>query len=126
MRSLNVVKNACLIIELLNKVKRRFGFMERRVEETCNRILKIAVDFASEVTTEEEMRFLLLEKDLDNRDALNMIYDNNLVMLLKNPFAQNICTQIWSSSYNNSHSLASVSSNHNLLFNYNHCRYDWE
>lgn len=86
-RSLNVVKNACLIIELLNKVKRRFGFMERRVEETCNRILKIAVDFAFEVTTEEEMRFLLLEKDLDNRDALNMIYDNNLVMLLANPFA---------------------------------------
>ena len=126
MRSLNVVKNACLIIELLNKVKRRFGFMERRVEETCNRILKIAVDFASEVTTEEEMRFLLLEKDLDNRDALNMIYDNNLIELLANPFAQNICTQIWSSPYNNSHSFATVSSNHQLLFNYNHCRYDWE
>ena len=46
----------------------------------------------SEVTTEEEMRFLLLEKDLDNRDALNMIYDNNLIELLLNPFAQNIVT----------------------------------
>jgi len=68
-----------LIIELLNKVKRKFGFMERRVEETCNRILKIAIDYMSEVTTEEEMRFLLLEKDLDNRDALNMIYDNRLI-----------------------------------------------
>ena len=33
------------------------------------------------------MRFLLLEKDLDSRDALNMIYDNNLIELLKNPFA---------------------------------------
>ena len=87
MRSLNVVKNACLIIELLNKVKRKFGFMERRVEETCNRILKIAVDYMSEVTTEEEMRFLLLEKDLDNRDALNMIYDNRLIELMMNPFA---------------------------------------
>ena len=78
------------------------------------------------VTTEEEMRYLLLEKDLDSRDALNMIYDNNLVELLANPFAQNIVTQIWGSSYNNSQSFASVSSNHNLLFNYNHCRYDWE
>ena len=46
----------------------------------------------SEVTTEDEMRFLLLEKDLDSRDALNMIYDNNLIELLKNPFAQNIVT----------------------------------
>ena len=30
-RSLNVVKSACLIIELLSKVKKKFGFMERRV-----------------------------------------------------------------------------------------------
>ena len=30
-RSLNVVKSACLIIELLQKIKRRFGFMDRRV-----------------------------------------------------------------------------------------------
>ena len=80
----------------------------------------------SEVTTEEEMRYLLLEKDLDNRDALNMIYDNNLIELLLNPFAQNIVTQIWGSPFNNSDSLASVSSNHNLLFNYNHCRDDME
>lgn len=80
----------------------------------------------SEVSSEDEMRFLLLEKDLDNRDALNLIYDYRLIELLENPFAQNIVLQIWGSPYNNSSSLASVSSNHNLLFNYNHCRYDWE
>lgn len=100
--------------------------MDRRVQETQDRILKIAVEYMAAVTTEEEMRFLLLEKDLDSRDALNMIYDNNLIELLINPFAQNIVTQIWGSPYNNSHSFASVSSNHNLLFNFNHCRYDWE
>ena len=44
----------------------------------------------NEVQSEDEMRFLLLEKDLDNRDALNMIDDNNLADLLKHPFAQNI------------------------------------
>jgi len=89
-RSLNVVKAACLIIELLSKVKRKFAFMERRVQETQKGILRIAVEYMNEVTTEEEMRFLLLEKDLDSRDALNMIYDNNLIELLINPFAQNI------------------------------------
>lgn len=125
-RSLNVIKGACLIIELLNRVKRRFNFMERRVRETQARILKVGADYMAEVTTEEEMRFLLLEKDLDSRDALNMIYDNNLIELLQNPFAQNIVQQIWGSPFNNSASLAAASSNHNLLFNYNHCRYDWE
>lgn len=61
--------------------------MDRRVQETQNRILKIVVEYMAAVTTEEEMRFLLLEKDLDSRDALNMIYDNNLIELLVNPFA---------------------------------------
>jgi hypothetical protein len=35
-----------------------------------------------DVSTEEEMRWLLLETDLDNRDALNLIYDYDLVELL--------------------------------------------
>lgn len=67
------------------------------------------------------MRFFLLEKDLDERDALNIIYDCEVIELLRNPFAQNIVQQIWSSQYNNSHSLFTVSSVHRLLFNYNHC-----
>lgn len=58
------------------------------------------------------MRFLLLEKDLDNRDALNMIYDNNIVDLLQHPFAQNIVEQIWKSPFNNSSSVFCASANH--------------
>lgn len=45
-----------------------------------------------EVSTEEEMRFLLMEKDLDARDSLNLIYDYELSELLESPFAHNIVT----------------------------------
>lgn len=41
----------------------------------------------AQVTSDEEMRYLLLEKDLDNNDALNLIYNFELVALLKNPIA---------------------------------------
>ena len=122
--TLNVVKAACLLIELLAAVKEKFAFL--RVSEIRSHIIKVATEYMAEVTSEDEMRFLLLEKDLDNKDALNMIYDNDLVELLGNPFAQNIVLQIWASPYNNTSSIAAVSTNHNLLFNYNHCRYDWE
>jgi hypothetical protein len=88
--TLNVVKSACLLIELLNKVKSNFNFMHRQVDEIVALITRITVQFMNEVQTEDEMRFLLLEKDLDSRDALNMIYDNNLADLLQHPFAQNI------------------------------------
>jgi len=124
--TLNVVKSACLLIELLEKVRYNFRFLDRRVKEIKQEIINIAAEFMNDVSSEEEMRFLLLEKDLDSRDALNMIYDNDLVELLQNPFAHNIVHQIWASPYNNSHSIMAVSTVHNLLFNYNHCRYDQE
>lgn len=44
----------------------------------------------NDIQSEEEMRFLLLEKDLDERDALNIVYDYDLLDLLEHPFAQNI------------------------------------
>jgi hypothetical protein len=88
--TLNVVKAGCLLIELLNKVKSNFGFMVRQITEIEARITSICVEFMNQVSSEDEMRFLLLEKDLDNRDALNMIYDNNIASLLEHPFAQNI------------------------------------
>ena len=73
------------------------------------------------------MRFYLLEKDLDERDALHVIYDWQVIELLEHPFARNIVEQIWSSHYNvHSHSLFAVSSVHRLTFTYNHCRYDEE
>jgi hypothetical protein len=100
--SLNVVKAACLLIELLSGVKKQFGFMERRVEEIKQKIVAIASQYMQQVTSEEEMRYLLLEKDLDNNDALNHIYDLDLVDLLSNPIAQNIVENIWTSPYNNS------------------------
>jgi hypothetical protein len=40
-----------------------------------------------EVQSEEEMRFYLLEKDLDERDSLHMIYDCAILELLEHPFA---------------------------------------
>lgn len=43
--SLNIVKTACLLIELLSGVKAKFGFMERRVEEIKNRIVNIASQY---------------------------------------------------------------------------------
>ena len=77
-------------MELLNDVKLKFGFMSRRVNEIKDQIVKIGTEYMDEVTSEEEMRYLLLSPDLDNKDPLNMIYDNELVEFLKNPFAQNI------------------------------------
>jgi len=40
--SLNVIKSACLLIELLEKVREQYTFLERRIEEIKNAIIVIA------------------------------------------------------------------------------------
>lgn len=124
--TMNVVKSSCLLIELLEKVKSQFGFLERRIDEVKSIIIGICKNYMDVVDNEEEMQYLLLDKDYDNRDPLNIIYDIELTELLDNPFAQKIVNNIWESPYNVSSSIMSASTVHNLLFNYNHCRYDME
>jgi len=85
--TLNVVKSSCLLIELLEMVRDSFGYLDRRINEIKRVIIDIAKDYMTRVDNEEEMQYLLLEKDLDNRDSLNIIYDFEVAELLDNPYA---------------------------------------
>ena len=58
--------------------------------EIRSKLVNIANAYMEDVQSEEEMRFYLLERDLDERDSLHIIYDYEIIELLKNPFAQNI------------------------------------
>lgn len=124
--TLNVIKSSCLLIELLEMVRENFGFLDRRIKEIRQVIVKIAKEYMDRVDNEEEMHYLLLEHDIDYRDSLNIIYDHEVAELLENPYAQKIVMNIWESKYNVSSSMFAASTVHNLLFNYNHCRYDME
>ena len=48
-QTLNVVKASCLLIELLNKVKSKFSFMQRKIEEVNALILRVAACYLQEV-----------------------------------------------------------------------------
>ena len=85
--SLNVIKSSCLLIELLEMVRDQFSFLDRRIDEIKNVIIGIAKEYMNTVDNEEEMQYLLLEKDFDNRDSLNIIYDFQVSELLENPYA---------------------------------------
>jgi hypothetical protein len=85
--TVNVVKATCQLIEVIELIRSQFGFLDRRVAEVRTKLMKLANAFLKEVSTEEEMRFYLLEKDLDERDSLNIIYDYSLIDLLQHPFA---------------------------------------
>jgi hypothetical protein len=47
--TLNVVKATCLLIEVIEKVRKQFAFLDRRVYEVRLRLVKIASKFMQEV-----------------------------------------------------------------------------
>jgi hypothetical protein len=78
------------------------------------------------VTRQDEMKYLLLEKDFEDRDALDFITKYEIYEFLKSQFAENVVKEIWRSPYATSDSLSGASTNFFLLFNYYHCEQDVE
>ena len=53
----------------------------------------------NQVEKEQEMKYLLLEKDFEHRDALDLITQYQIVEFLESHFAENVVKEIWRSSY---------------------------
>lgn len=75
----------------------------------------------TKVSGEEEMRFLLLEKDIEDRDSLDLITKYSIFSFLRSQFAENVVREIWRSPYATNDSIFTASTNFYLLFQYYNC-----
>ncbi len=75
----------------------------------------------SKVETEIEMRYLLLEKDFDHRDSLDLITKFHIFPFLESKFADNVVKEIWRSPYSTNNSIFSASTLHHLTLKYWNC-----
>ena len=80
----------------------------------------------NQVSGEQEMRYLLLEKDIEDRDALELITRLEIISFLRSQFAENVVKEIWRSPYAAGDSIFTASSNFYMLFQYYHCIVDEE
>ena len=78
------------------------------------------------VQNESEMRYLLLDKDIEDRDSLDLITKHSVYEFLQSQFAENVVKEIWRSPYATHDSIQTASTNFFLLFNYYHCDQDEE
>lgn len=72
------------------------------------------------------MKYLLLEKDFENRDALDLITTYEIEEFLESQFAENVVQEMWRSAYATYDSILAASTNHMLTFHYWHCVRDLE
>lgn len=73
-----------------------------------------------EVEKEAEMKHLLLEKDFEHRDALDLITRYEITEFLESQYAENVVKEIWRSKYATQDSIFSASTNHMLTWQYWH------
>ena len=118
MLNFNVVKTACLLIELLAQIGSKFYQVRVRSQTLRHRIEEVTKQYMNKVETELEMRYLLLEKDFEYRDALDLITIHKIYPMLESKFADNVVKEIWRSPYSTNNSLFSASTNHHLTFGY--------
>ncbi len=64
------------------------------------------------------MKHLLLEKDFEHRDALDLITRFQITEFLESQYAENVVKEIWRSLYATQDSIFSASTNHMLTWKY--------
>lgn len=69
----NVVKAACLLIEVLELVAVKFDQFAVGCKTIRKKISTLTQAYINKIEHIAEMRFLLLEKDFENRDSLDII-----------------------------------------------------
>ena len=97
-----------------------------RCKTIREQIEDVVCEYMNQVTTEQEMRYLLLEKDFIDKDALELITNYNIVKFLETSLAENVVNEIWRSPYATSDQIFSASTNFFLLFKFYHCSTDEE
>ena len=78
----------------------------------------------AEVKGEQEMRYLLLEKDFEGRDSLELISKYGIMNFLRSTYAENVVREIWRSAYATNDSIFTASTNFYLMFEYYDCAQD--
>ncbi len=71
-----------------------------------------------QVSGEAEMRYLLLEKDVENWDALELITNFHIYTFLKSQYSENVVKEIWRSPYATNDMIFQASTNYFLLFDW--------
>jgi hypothetical protein len=95
----NVVRTGCLLIELLGLIGEKFDQLMVRCDTIRIKIEHYVSQYMMVINRQDEMRYLLLEKDLEERDALDLITKYSIYVFLESQFAENIVKEIWRSSY---------------------------
>jgi len=96
---LNPIQILVLIIELSKEISSTYPSLNIKSNELKTNILNIISLITPSFDSESEFRNILLSKDIENRELVSIIVQNELLELLDNPHIELLAHEIWYGPY---------------------------
>lgn len=87
------------MIEMCRIILRNFNFLEAFTSKIYAKLVKISATYIESITNETELRSVVFEKDLENRDVLDLVSLNNIIEIMDNKNMEKIALELWTSQY---------------------------
>ncbi len=95
----NPIQSLVLSVELCEMVNSLYPAARIKVEETESSLVRLIRDLQGEFDRDDEMREILLSKDIEGRTTIAVIVENNMLDLLKTPCAEALANEVWRGPY---------------------------
>ena len=114
--SYNQFKIFVLLAEILELLSRSFSTLSYNCKLLSSKCLKISEEIQNSIDEDNQLRELVVEKDLVGRSVLEIISDNKFLSLLKNNLIEKIIDEQWNGMYDLNGGLLESSSAYQSLF----------
>ena len=112
----NPIKISVLIIEIIEQLIQVHSSLRAKGDKVINSLVNLCKEFEDNLDNDERIRQIFYDKDIKNRQVIDIIGENQLISLLENKNIEVIISDIWNGPYYLEANLLSTSSLCELLF----------
>ena len=106
----------CMLYELLLKLMYKFLSLKKNCENLMDKVMEMAIEYIGSIDDENFLNTIMLEKDYEGRDSLEIAVQLELLQLIQAPKVQAIIKGIYFSHYEQSGDIFQMSTPYQVVF----------
>jgi len=95
----NPIKIIALLIEITKTLDSMFPSMMMRFTKIIDDLNNLGSDIINQISVDSIMKFILYDKDIENRDTIGIILDNHIIDFLNNAIVEKIANEVWNGPF---------------------------
>ena len=113
--SANPLLNMCLLYEFLFLLTKKFFSLSYTCRQLMDQVKMMITEYIESVDDENFLTSVMLEKDYNGRDSLQIAVDLEVLDLIQAPKVKAVIKRIWNSDYDTSGSFFEMSTPYQIL-----------